>query len=74
VVEFAAAEVGGVDSCSLLDEAAAAGEFGEVALDVGDLVADGEDVGVVVQVGEALPVVGVDLRFPRSRGGISYKE
>jgi hypothetical protein len=28
-----------------LDDAAAAGEFGQVGLDEGDLVADGEQVG-----------------------------
>ena len=44
----------------MLDEAAAAGEFGQVALDVGDLVAHGEEVCRLEQVGEALPVVGVD--------------
>jgi hypothetical protein len=34
------------------------GEFGQVALDVGDLVAHGDDVGAVEKVGELLPVVG----------------
>jgi hypothetical protein len=43
-----------------LDQAAAAGEFGQVGLDVGDLVSHGQDVGGVEEVGEALPVVGVD--------------
>lgn len=43
----------------LLDEAAAAGEVGQVALKVGDLVAYGEDVGGTDRVGEALPVVSV---------------
>lgn len=57
---FSAAEVGGVGFGSLLDQAAAACEFGEVALDVGDLVAHGEDVGGVDEIGEALLVVSVD--------------
>lgn len=42
-----------------MDGAASAGEFGEVALDVGDLVADGDDVGVVEQGGQAALVVRV---------------
>ena len=44
----------------MLDQAAAAGEFGEVGLDVGDLVPDGVDVGGLREGFEALPVVGVE--------------
>ena len=61
----------------MLDEPASAGQFDEVSLGVGDLVAQGDEVGVGQQGLEAATIVGVedvvvagDESLPRGGGGV----
>ena len=60
VADFGLVEVGGVGFAAGLDDPAAAGEFGEVGLDEGDVAADLGGVAGLAGGGQVALVVGVD--------------